>query len=345
MPDKAPTLAQQIAQHLRDACKTDPAVFLDRLVRGEVRADIEDRRRSTVLHHLAKKGRLPAFLEVMAHPTRPAVRRANLDGDTALHHAASGGHLAIVRTLIAAGADVNQRNNQGKSALHEAAQAWHPEVVSALLAAGATPDQRHEGPFKPSMSEVSPLAYTLYKESRDPKETLRQLDTMRRLLDAGADPDWPRGHLVMPNLHRSIGKPVAALKLLLDHGADPNLRFDHRGTTALMTACEYGLGPPAGKARARAAVDLLIARGADVTLADEKGWTALHMAVRHNDASLINVLLTAGADPLARSLDGKTPMDAATLRVGDPPEAAILALAMAEATLDQAPVQRPRPRL
>lgn len=54
-----------------------------------------------------------------------AVRRADLDGNTALHFASSNGNLKVLRTLLAAGADVERRNHWN----------WVPASYSATVQA------------------------------------------------------------------------------------------------------------------------------------------------------------------------------------------------------------------
>lgn len=68
-------------------------------------------------------------------------------GETALMHAACGGHVAAVRVLIAAGADVNTQSPQGWTALAKAAYngetgRGYVEVIEVLADAGATLDAR-----------------------------------------------------------------------------------------------------------------------------------------------------------------------------------------------------------
>jgi ankyrin repeat protein len=54
-----------------------------------------------------------------------------------LINAAKNGDLALVKSLIAAGVDMNAKNNVGYTALIFASQQGHVEVVRALLAAKA----------------------------------------------------------------------------------------------------------------------------------------------------------------------------------------------------------------
>ncbi|MBH9576847.1 ankyrin repeat domain-containing protein [Inhella proteolytica] len=59
-------------------------------------------------------------------------------GFTALHIAATAGHLPIVRLLVDNGADIDCRDSHGLSPLHQAI-GW-PEVMQALLDSGADVD-------------------------------------------------------------------------------------------------------------------------------------------------------------------------------------------------------------
>lgn len=68
---------------------------------------------------------------------KAAVNAYGLAGRSALHNAASAGHVAIVQTLLDAGADVLHRSDEGLDAWLLAASAGHLAVLEALLEAGA----------------------------------------------------------------------------------------------------------------------------------------------------------------------------------------------------------------
>lgn len=57
-------------------------------------------------------------------------------GNTALHHAALLGHVAICELLLDSGADVNAVAVDGNTALHKAAQGGHAAIAQLLLARG-----------------------------------------------------------------------------------------------------------------------------------------------------------------------------------------------------------------
>ena len=74
---------------------------------------------------------------ILANHPLVSLNIASNSGNTALHTAAGRGHLAVVNTLLAAGAEVNPpANNAGRTPLGEALVNHHLEVAARLLAAG-----------------------------------------------------------------------------------------------------------------------------------------------------------------------------------------------------------------
>ena len=63
-----------------------------------------------------------------------------MDGRTALHRAASQGDVAIIKSLIAAGADVRATDAKMRTPLHEAVADGHIAAVELLLLKGARAD-------------------------------------------------------------------------------------------------------------------------------------------------------------------------------------------------------------
>ena len=55
----------------------------------------------------------------------------------------------------------------------------------------------------------------------------------------------------------------------------------------------------------------LLRAGADVRLAPDNGFTALHAAAARGSVEKVVILLDAGADPCASDDDGATPLDVA----------------------------------
>ncbi|WP_374010556.1 ankyrin repeat domain-containing protein [Leifsonia sp. LS-T14] len=129
-----------------------------------------------------------------------------------------------------------------------------------------------------------------------------QVESMRLLLDAGADID----HLDM------LGRTALAIAateqddrgfaFLLDAGADVNAGS---GTTALMETAVAG---------SLATLRRLLGAGAAVDVQDDDGWTALMHAADADRDDAIRILIEAGADPTIRSEDGSTAADIALTR-------------------------------
>ena len=61
--------------------------------------------------------------------------------------------------------------------------------------------------------------------------------------------------------------------------------------------------------KAVATINLLIKRGADLDLIDNRGQSALMTAARQNHLTLYELLLAAGADPALKDKEGLTAND------------------------------------
>ncbi len=141
------------------------------------------------------------------------------------------------------------------------------------------------------------------------------IDSVRILLDHGADPNLTPPPSGRPPIVQIASKPshVVILKRLLANGADPNLMsraFDGTSSaTALSTASSRGNTE---------GVRILIDAGADINVILPWG-TALAQAVEEREFEIAKLLLENGADLSLASevydgipMSGKTPMEIAT---------------------------------
>src|SRR5580704_12274712 len=154
------------------------------------------------------------------------------------------GDKAALRVLLEQKADVNAPQTDGATAIQWAAYRDDMEMADLLIRAGAnvkTPNR--DG------------ATALYLASL--RGDAAMID---KLLNAGADPNerGPEGET--PLMLASRAGNLDAIKVLLDHKADINAKDKIRGTTALLWPSEQAHP---------AAVQLLIARGANVSAATE----------------------------------------------------------------------------
>ena len=173
---------------------------------------------------------------------------------TPLHHAAAKNRLRMVELLLELGADPNATDATGATALTTASQERADSaIVSALLAAGARLDLvtalntgRHaeaEAMLRDDPSRIGPDgADTIALHLAVSK---RNLEVIRWLLAHGIAvnakrPLWDCNHTA---LHMTVESgAIEIARLLLDAGADPNIRDDKYHATALGWADFFGRG-------------------------------------------------------------------------------------------------------
>jgi ankyrin repeat protein len=171
---------------------------------------------------------------------------------TPLHHAAARSRLRMVQVLLDLGADPNATDATGATALTTAVQEnADPALASALLAAGAKLDfltALNLGHHSEAEAMLRDDPARIGSGGRDTialhlAVSKRNLDTIRWLLAHGIDvnarrPIWDCNHTA---LHMTVENgEMAIARLLLDAGADPNIRDDKFNATALGWARHFG---------------------------------------------------------------------------------------------------------
>ncbi|MEV0613046.1 ankyrin repeat domain-containing protein [Nonomuraea sp. NPDC050404] len=161
-------------------------------------------------------------------------------GDTALYRASVRGNAAIVRMLLAAGADPDRESGGDSEGLPLCAAAcWgHHDVVSALLDAGADPDRREDA----ALTAMTALVWAVSNE---------RLAVVRTLLDRGADPDRCDSTGRTPLFHAAERGATAMVRALLDAGAHP-APTDHQDLRPIDRARHYADRDIEAEVRARA---------------------------------------------------------------------------------------------
>jgi ankyrin repeat protein len=193
-------------------------------------------------------------------------------------------------TSSTSGVHLEQVNRQGLTPLMLAVKKRRVETAKLLLAAGASPDRTD--------ANGTPLLHTVI--SCEPEKR----DFLGLLIAAGADVG-ARDASGRTALHRALYNHLYVRCLepaekLLQAGAPVNV-LDVNGTAPLFGLDQWDRKDPAP------ALELLQRFGADVNIRDHQGMTPLLRAARFGvRPRYLQVLLDAGADPLAKDERGNT---------------------------------------
>jgi ankyrin repeat protein len=290
-------------------------------------------------------------------------------GLAALHFAARQGALPSVEALVKGGADINQRGAGDRTTpVLVAAINGHFDTVSYLLDNGASPNLASIGGVTPLYAVVN-VQWQPRSFYPQPRAYLQQkmgyLELMAKLLDKGADPNartnrntWFTQYNfdllrtddsgATPFWRAAYASDIAAMKLLMARGADPNiptmkpaggrdfqggtrsgdtnaapqrpnLPVGGPGTPPLVAAAGAGYSEGfAGNAHRFAPTGMLAAVkflveevGVDVNAEDEDGSTAVHNAASRGDNEMIRYLVSKGADVKIVNRRGQTTVDLA----------------------------------
>jgi hypothetical protein len=164
----------------------------------------------------------------------------------------------------------------GDTALHLAAAGYRVDIVRRLLAAGADPNAAR------NHRQSGPLHYAADGYINGPAwDAKRQVKTIGVLLDAGAEINAQDKNGAVP-LHRAVRtRCAAAVKCLLKAGADPTLK-NKSGSTPFHLAVQDtgrgGTGADVARAAQRQIIREFLSFGVSTALKDGNGKSVLDCA-------------------------------------------------------------------
>lgn len=240
------------------------------------------------------------------------------DGKTALWEATRHEKADVVAMLIEAKADLNLPSKEGETPLFVAAGRGNPKVLTMLMAAGADTSLR------------SPAGTTLLMAVAGGGHT----DVVGTLIKSGArvnEEDNGGETALHYAATQGRGQTIRAL-------VDAHAEVDHRshdGMTPLMEAAERGhddavtallwnkarpnLANPhdkewtallyAAKSGTSTVIDTLLSQGADVHVVDTTDDEAIHVAARAGNTAIVGALLDKGSYVNQRGADRMSPLE------------------------------------
>lgn len=205
------------------------------------------------------------------------------DMRSALYAAAMYGHTGTVELLLSKGADINGQTRDG-TALMGAAWFGHTETAAFLLSKGAVMDKQG-GEWGTALITAAWHGHT---------------ETVDLLIAKGADID------LQTNEQSTIANSPAKLEVYT--GVEMMLGLGNRdmqsglGVTALIAAARNGQVKT---------VELLLSKGADIHLQNDKQGNALIAAARNGRYKTVDLLLSKGAEVNAQNAEQGFALNAA----------------------------------
>lgn len=286
-------------------------------------------------HKLAVRAgtkKIAALLDGSLSPEEEATAQGQekiLAGGMTLHQAVRKGDEEAVRMLVGMGEDINaiseQETFEGLSPLAVACQTCNIPMAALLLELGADPSRKNDAGEQPVVALFG-VQITLHTPKALYRDRLAEqlvellvrygFDLDSSLNDAG---DCLLGLACASRNGKGYGRNSVTLMVVEEAvrlGADVN-RKNNAGQTPLMLSCT-------GDFRTMEEVQtVLLEGGADVTLRDVEGNTALHyaahLASRKDAVAMTELMLDFGEpDANAVNISGKTAMDYAVERDNAP---------------------------
>ncbi|KAL6693809.1 ankyrin repeat-containing domain protein [Trichoderma pleuroticola] len=236
-------------------------------------------------------------------------------GRTPLLHAIWNGDVAVVKTLLKAGARLDVTDNIGGTPLFYAVTCRRKAIVKLLLKHGATPiseDKMATKLFFAAVEKGDAQVVQLFLdsgfdiESRGPGNQtplllalkMEHRDILQILLDQGANIEVEDECGLTPLYSTVVLGDINLVQFFLNNRANVN-SINSKNQTPLLLALTLGH---------KDILQVLIDQGANTEIEDEKGHTPIRLAVMRGDIDLVQFFLDNGADINSVDLEKQTPL-------------------------------------
>ncbi len=249
-------------------------------------------------------------------------------GMTPLLFAIRDGNVPMMRLLLGRNADINASSGNHTTPLLIALLNGQVAMATELVNRGADINAADDYHRAALFAAIDLRNFNHDKYTDLPTDGIDPLDLIQLLLEKAANPNlqtntvpvhglmqfdgsWVNFDGETPFVRAALSGDIEVMRLLLAHGADPNIATT-QGSTALMAASGINWIPGQTFTRSEAdygeAVKLCLDHGAPVNAANSLGLTAMHGAANRGWVSIMQILSDRGAKIDAKDKEGRTPM-------------------------------------
>jgi ankyrin repeat protein len=242
----------------------------------------------TALLYAAREGADAAMTTLIKRGANLELAEAN--GMTPLLMALLNNQLGSARQLIDAGANVNVADFYGRTPLWAAVEYRNLDMNNRI----------EDSPTTNNIDRAAsmPLIKLLLDKGANVNARTREVPPSRKWLYALNDVSWVDYTGQTPFLRAAFSGDTTVMRLLLDHGADPNLAT-YGGTTPLMAAAGVGWVVQQTYTESMPslieAINICLEHKADVNAVNSMGLTALLGAANKGADDIIKLLVSRGA--------------------------------------------------
>jgi ankyrin repeat protein len=259
--------------------------IIEYLLNKGAKMDVQDSHGATPLFFAASSGQQNAKVyDIFLARGIDLKKSLNADGANVLLLGIAGDKdLTLTNYFISRGLDINGTDAAGNNAFSYAARSGNIDLLKVLLQKGVKPSANAmlmaaQSGGRRGGSAGATLATYQYLEGLNIKPTAR----------------GKNGENVLHSIVRKQ-KQNDIIQYFLDKGVDVN-QVDEEGNTVFMNAASAN--------RDTMVIGMLLGRVKNINQANNKGITALAMALKSNSPEVVNLLINKGADVKALDLSG-----------------------------------------